>query len=332
MRLFGLFLLFSGSVANAENNYYQNLIDIYNQLNHIDGHIGDVISDNNLYHSQIVQLLNHLNGLNGVSNGVVAYPDVLAGNPWWATNSTFVLTRSSYNFVQPDDGQSASDKFSFPQFMSIWSGRLSYSENLPNASQISQWYNRWGTNEVGRLSGQDLRRRSYTWFDWMSDATRSNMVVFSTLGITYDYSNLVTQVASEQVYPTEDETKDLYATNAFPEYVDLIREAETRPAEYAIQQGQNIMETQINHLEGMLNGSTSSSLVVIPEFTVGGIHVRSYSFDFGNNDVVPVAHAVMSFLWGVMLFASLFSLASSEFAFYANLGRNWTVSHGVIKA
>lgn len=68
------------------------------------------------------------------------------------------------------------------------------------------------------------------------------------------------------------------------------------------------------------NTGGSAEIVVIPEMTIGGIHVREYRASLATS-LTPVARAVMSFIWGVMAFAACFHLLQGEWAFYTSLGR-----------
>lgn len=237
--------------------------------------------------------------------------DVLASNPWWATNSTFALTRSSYNYANPDDGRTSSDMFSFPQFMSVWSGRLSYSENLPNVSQLRQWFNRWGTNEVLRLSGQELRRRSYTWFDWMSDATRSNLVLqASLLGTTDGPSNTVSDVASA----VDDGSTSV--TNGVPAMVV------DRMDVNGIEDGLDLVDA-----DSVCDMFPASFTAAEPRFLVfpGGrygsvtVPVVAGSLEIPDN-VARYLRGVATWLWRVALFVGCFVILRQEVAFWSTLG------------
>ena len=104
--------------------------------------------------------------------------DVLAGNPWWATNSDFALVRSKYASAFPDDGKNTVGLYSFPQFLSKWSSFLSYpiSGTSSDATTVDQnWFNYFGhlSDRTGRPLAFD-QDNPYTWFHFMADATRSN--------------------------------------------------------------------------------------------------------------------------------------------------------------
>lgn len=314
MRLFGSCLLFSGLVANAENNYYQNLIDIYNQLNHIDGHIGDVNRDNNLYYSQIVQLLEQLNG---VSNGVVASPDVLAGNPWWATNSAFVLTKPQISLAYPDEVPESNYSFSFPQFMSKWSSFLTYPQNngghpTSYSDLLSSWHGYFGTGRFNsRAAPSNIH--PYTWFDWVSDMMRSNAVVRNHLAAYTSQSE-----AEQSLTSLDQSTAEEFATNA-PPSVDPF-EIEMPPGLTGFQTVSDAFGDFIADLNPSLSGA-NSAIQVLPSFSLGGISSPSMWFDFNNPLIVPYCRAVMSFLWAVLCGSMMFRLLSGEWAYYTSLGR-----------
>lgn len=54
--------------------------------------------------SRLGEVLSTLEALTNSSSSASFSPDVLAGNPWWATNSAFALYQAAYSSAYPDDG------------------------------------------------------------------------------------------------------------------------------------------------------------------------------------------------------------------------------------
>ena len=357
MRLFGSCLLCFGlavSVNAQSPDYTQQLIGLQNELNLINNHIGnlDVLTESNFDYEMnwltdimlgprdpytggrqsVTSTRNIVSLLQSINSGIRQSGDILAGNPWWGTNSAFALTLYNYNRVYPSESPDTVGTFSFPQFVSKWSSILTVPAG--SAGPISDVRQKWFNTYFGYLRrGSFDQANPYTWFDWMTDAMRSNLVVLAQLSslsaisnalTTSSYSTLTQELSQE--LGSSSYTDPEYTTNALPEYEDLVEYADTSDAESAMDDAQSAMNSRIEALSGMVDGSYNSELVVIPQFSVGGISVQRRTFDFADNDVVRFARPLMRFLWGVMLFASLFALASTEFAYYANLGRTWTRS------
>lgn len=367
--------------------------------------------------------------------------DILAGNPWWATNSAFVANFGDYSYAFPDDGSTDTRKYSFPQLFSLWSSRLQLKDRLQTLPSESVLFDSWGKSSwstFGVNNPDKAYRRSYTWFDWVADATKSNLVIqgsvldalrsmtnspvsvsfedvlagnpywatnsqfspdwhlwgdtsprplgtpasfpeafslllssrlrmyhpeidsseyFDSWGLggdnntggnnwtvysfedwiaDYLKSNLVLTTSTsisnlnEELASTDYEDVQAPTNPPLPGYVDLVREADTSAGVSAIETGQTRVLNQVEALSGMLDSATpSSEIVVIPAMTVGGINVSEYRAELATS-ITPVAHRIMFFLWYVALYSSLFSLAQGEFAFYASLGRHWSVSHGAL--
>lgn len=140
------------------------------------------------------------------------------------------------------------------------------------------------------------------------------------------YTQLTNEV--ETAYAGAEDLSSNPTNPPLPSYEDLISGNDSG-AGAALQSGASSFSSQVGSLSGMLDGSSNDEIVVIPEMTIGGIHVSQRTAHL-TTSVTPVARRIMVFIWGCCLFASLFSLASSEWAFYANLGRNWVKSGGFI--
>lgn len=197
----------SAQLTELNRAYNRAYFDVTNSLNAITGisYTGDSIYT---FLSKISSALNYQQGTGPVTPTVMDYleemadylytmstngasgaggtnvfnaTDILAANPWWATNSAFAIHRNGYTSAYPDDGLNSSYSYSFPQFMSIWSSRLSIANVQPSSATLAGWWNFFGTPDVSQLTGQSLIRRGYTWFDWASDAMRSNMVLQTSI-------------------------------------------------------------------------------------------------------------------------------------------------------
>lgn len=158
----------------------------------------DILDSN----EQQVRLLKSLsNVLSHASGGT----DVLAGNPWWTTNSTFTFV-TGQGTVTPPDQDGNYNAVNFPYFMSTWSRSLT--RGMGNQASVSasqrarDWWKYYGATAqlpLGSSVKTYTPNQAYTWFDWMSDATRSNWVAQATalqvansiLQNTFALSNLV---------------------------------------------------------------------------------------------------------------------------------------------
>lgn len=123
-------------------------------------------------------------------------------------------------------------------------------------------------------------------------------------------------------------TGDEYpVTNSvLPAYIDLVDEGDTSSISGEMSSASHDAAAEFSKLQGAI-GEGNAEIVVIPYFTVGGITVPEYRASL-ETTITPVCRRVMRFIWGCALFGALFSLCSAEWAFYANLGRNWTMAGG----
>lgn len=187
----------ASTTASMAPDVYQILTTLINisqrQNNNLPylNRLPDILDSN----EQQVRLLKSLS--NVLSHASSGGKDVLAGNPWWGTNSAFALTTVGYNQVYPKTPLNG--LYSFPQLASMWSSMLTYPQDgsFAPASSVS-WVNMFGTARL-QHGGWYGYFNPYTWFDWMSDATRSNWVAQATaldvakdiLANTFALSNLV---------------------------------------------------------------------------------------------------------------------------------------------
>lgn len=237
-RLFGLCLLFSGSVASADfgttdsSNLNQVRIDtsaIRTTLDYLNGSVGSdlglhvqriegrldsinyalqsggvtwsqleelkarlgAIKDNTRYlPDDVFALLQAVNAIRAsitnssppsvyVTNNVTLHPDdVLAGNPWWSTNSAFALSKYYYPAAFPNESPNTAQTFSFPQAFSQVASKLAQPYSSFSTNSYRNWYDFWGRDGYTKWGTSDARffAQNYTWFDWITDAFRSNWV------------------------------------------------------------------------------------------------------------------------------------------------------------
>lgn len=318
-------------ILSALNGLALDNNDIMVDLNAIEGVLGNMASPNGYllseaeYNYRMDELMTALTYNQSVSNrrnilslldSIAASSKSLAANAWWATNSAFANSFAGYSAAFPDDGLNSVSSYSFPEFLSLWSGRLQTRASNPTSALANNgWYSLFGQNDFNALSGAssaDKVRRGYTWFDWVTDMMRSNAVVRDSLAA------YASQAEAEQYLTSLDEsTAEEFATNAPPQVDEF--EIEMPPGLDGFQTVSGPFEDFISDLTPSLTGA-DSEITVLPAFTIGGISTQAYKFDF-NNSIVPYCRAVMSFLWAVLCGAMMFRLLSGEWAYYCSLGR-----------
>lgn len=256
------------------------------------------------------------------------FQDVLAGNPWWATNSAFALTKYDYDSAYPDEYPNLTSTFSFPQFASKWSSILTlpWKTAYINPTQFSQeWYDGPQSFGLPRILlggyGRPTSSNPYTWYDWMSDAMRSNITLVSTMANSSTSELVSDSAAADQDVEDYIDDEDIDTTpEAIPDF-----EIE-RPADLTgYSDVSDSMSDVLSSFQNKINtnpGSHSSEITVIPEFTVGGIHVDEYKGDLNESGIAAIAHGVMAFVWTMMGICFTFQLLSREWAFYTSLGRS----------
>lgn len=118
---------------------------------------------------------------------------------------------------------------------------------------------RWGRG------GANWNNGVYTWFDWISDYLRSNLV----LTTSYSETNLV-----DELYQAGYDVDQPVTNVPLPEY-SLPSEESIPEAESALASGLSSINDLIDNLPKPSTGG-NAEIVVIPEFSVGGIHVPEY--------------------------------------------------------
>lgn len=318
-------------------------------------------------YSRLYSILAALEGLSNVvqnasinssSSAAPSFVDVLAGNPWWATNSAFALTQRDYSRAYPNEYPNNAGTFSFPQFLSQWSGFLTYpnnnSGNTINLATLRQnWDKYFG---LASRTWDANSAKPYTWFDFMADAMRSNWVLQSSAidssatdsdyivnhldTITessyrnefYSYSNSVASISNNILITSKVSTNELMQfaenpintepepeTNALPSFELSLGEIEGNPFDPFVDDIQNLLPSW--------DPQGSPNMVVIPEMTIGGIHVPMGQADFlsfGNRDsnssIVPIIQAFCRWAWHLVCLVGLFLIVRAEFNFWSTLG------------
>lgn len=229
--------------------------------------------------------------------------DILAGNPWWSTNSGFNL--DYYNMTRNGAFPSSPYGFySFPQLVSLLSSTY-YQPHISDYPYDTSDFDRWGTG------GANWKTGVYTFFDWLADYYKSNLV----LNTSSSYSNLLSE---SSFYDTSDDSNP---TNVpLPQY-SLPASEQISGAHDTLTSAEYDFQDKLDSLQPNYTGG-DDEIVVIPAFSVGGINVREYRARLGTS-ITPVCRLVASFIWYVGLFAFLFSFAKSEFVYYASLGKFW---------
>lgn len=308
------------AVTAATTVAIKNLLDMWN---------GDVTSiytglstiDNRLYEG----FRDQNNILRAIRNGLTNRPasfggvDVLAGNPWWATNSQFAAILRHYNLAYPTESPDAAHTYSFPQFMSAWSAKLvtPTATWLGNATHQRNWDQLWGVASVSRWqTGATVNGplNAYTWFDWMSDAMRSNWVLQANLvdlAGTTDAPSAVDTAASSAV----DDGRTT-GTNGIPAMV--VEQMDVTGVEDALEL------VDADAVGDMLPSSFTGAdpeVVVFSGGRYGAVTVPEVRASLALPEgVARYLRTVATWLWRVALFVGCFVIVRQEVAFWSTLG------------
>lgn len=309
-------------------------------------------------------------GSTNIYNVQVDARDILAGNPWWFTNSTFTLTKSMYSYVYPNGSQQGQAYHSFPQFMSKWSSLLTYPQSagtVTPANMKNLWFDTFGVSrQPSRTPFSNMW--PYTWFDWVADAMKSNLVLQSSaidsastdadymvnhLDLVLDslsssesvaYSNYVASssnyVASSSnlVLVSQNVTSTQLLEFAQEQYTDDVLPSTNGLASLSLVEGSvdgNPFETFEENLERLVPsfGRGSPNMVVIPEMTIGGIHVPIGQADFlslstggvrsSPYPIPPLQSFIIGFcswIWRLCCFVGIFCIVKQEWNYWSTLG------------
>lgn len=245
------------------------------------------------------------NIVGGVTN-ILCADDILAANPWWATNSGFKIAFHN-SLIEPypigEDGA-----LSFPEIFSRLAATHTRFQTPPLNDSREWLLDSWGFDRYNTRRGQ-----LFTFEDWIAEMVRSNLVLNTAANAT----NIEDELFAAG-YDTD--TSDTITNTPLPDY--SLPSSESIPeAENVLQQGESTVNSFIQSLPQPGTGG-NPEIVLIPEFSVGGIHVREYRASL-SSPIVPTCHAVLSFLYAVGLACFVFKMAKAEYVYYASIGRQW---------
>lgn len=297
------------AIKNLLDTWNGDVTSIYTGLSTIDNRLYEGFRDqNNILAAIRIALTN----LPTSSAGGV---DVLAGNPWWATNSAFVLGKGAYATAYPDEPTHGNSAYSFPQFMSKWSSFLVYpvgSSSQPASNLRQYWQNFWGFGRLNTSGNATYNQNNpYTWFDWMADATRSNWVLQATLAGTTDAPSAVDTAAASAV----DDGRTT-GTNGVPEMV--VEPMDVTGVEDALEL------IDADAVGDMLPSSFTGAdpeVVVFGGGRYGAVTVPEVRASLALPEgVARYLRTVATWLWRVALFVGCFVIVRQEVAFWSTLG------------
>lgn len=239
--------------------------------------------------------------------------DVLAGNPWWATNSAFAVVNAAYNSAYPSESPNGTYTYSFPQFLSLWSASLT----MPSGSTTTTYTREQVEQQWAQWFGKYRRARTfsaaypYTWFDWMSDAMRSNWLLHASLAGTTNAPSVEDTAATAAV-----DDGDTSGTNAVPEMV--VERMNVSGVEDAL---------ELIDSDAVGDMLPSSFTDANPEFVVfsggryGAVTVPEVRGSLAvPENVARYLHGVATWLWRVALFIGCFCIVRQEVAYWSTLG------------
>lgn len=269
-------------------------------------HLGylSTLPDIENFNLQQVRLLRALTNLLSRSGGT----DVLGGNPWWATNSAFALVQNNYKQVYPDDGLSIPGILSFPQFMSKWSAKLSAPSGSGSLTPLSA-YDLWGLGSFRQWGASN--QQGFTWFDWVADAMRSNLVLLASLGAT---TSAPTDVDTDVTAAVDDGSTD--TTNVIPDMV--VEQMHVT----GVESGLELVDSSA--VGDMFSSSFTGGdpgFILFSGGRYGDVTVPEVRGSLAIPDgVASYLRGVAKWLWRVALFVGCFIILRQEVAFWSTLG------------
>lgn len=246
----------------------------------------------------------------GGTTNILNAEDILAGNPWWYTNSVFTDNPATLSTVSPVNPLTPTFR-SFPEAFSEYMSFVNSGYQVDNYHFIPLVRDRWGLSKY-TSSFPAVRTEPYTWFDWIADYLKSNLVLTTSTS----ESNMI-----DELYQAGFDTSvdDSITNTPLPGYEFPVEDVSS--LQDVVASGETSFENFVDSISKPGTGG-NSEIVVIPEFTVGGIHVREYRADL-NTSIVPYCRRVLIFLYYVGVGVFIFQLAKSEYTYYATLGRHW---------
>lgn len=238
-------------------------------------------------------------------------------NPWWATNSAFTVVRSQRQSSYPSEQPDGTYTYSFPQFLSYWSGALALPYTAAAQTAYShaevkeKWFDWLGVNRLPVRSAYDAKD-PYTWFDWQVDAMRSNLIAGSTT-IAYTTNELEQAVASTGADETLGEDPQ---TNALEQLVI------ERPDNSVVATSVRTLVGEGPNVDGVLPSLTSGSpeIVILDGGTVAGHRVPTITASL-DNTAVPWIRVVAAWAWRLAGVVSLWMIFKVEYGYWTTLGQ-----------
>lgn len=155
----------------------------------------------------------------------------------------------------------------------------------------------------------------YTFEDWLADAFNSNLV----LQVVSDYAKLTSGV--NRAYSGTDVDDNVETNSVLASFDDALETPDTSHIEESFSDTMDVVDAQLRSVSNQFGGDGDPEIVVIPEFTVGGIHVREYRGSL-DTPLTRVAHAVCVFLYTVFFICASVRLIRVEWAFWTTLGHS----------
>lgn len=305
------------AVTAATTVAIKNLLDTWNaDVTSIDTGLSTI--DNRLYEGFRDQnniLAAIRNALTNLPTSSAGGGDVLAGNPWWATNSAFALLTSQYSLAFPSEQPDGATTYSFPQLVSKWSGMLALpyttvGTSYSRADVQANWFEWMGVYRQSTRQRWD-RDHPYTWFDWMADATRSNLVAQGALFGTTDAPNAVDTAAASAV-----DDGGTTGTNGVPAMV--VEQMDVTGVDDALE----LVDAEAvgDMLPSSFTGA-DPAVVVFSGGRYGDVTVPEVRASLAIPEgVARYLRGVATWLWRVALFVGCFVIVRQEVAFWSTLG------------
>lgn len=228
--------------------------------------------------------------------------DILAGNPWWSTNSSFALFWQDWNItgVPFPEGGLRGRGWSFPEMFSAFMSSLTDNSAL---SERSRWFDAWGFDY-----GENRYNVGYTWFDMVADWFKSNNVLATTTG-----TNEMLASTSESTDAVYDSSEPLL-TNA----VEALQIHKPNVRDFS-----DVLETPVNDIEDWLPDISGGDprVVLFSGGTYGDVTVDRIYADFSlDSTTAAVIRRVTTWLWRFLLFIGLIGIARVEYDYWITLG------------
>lgn len=242
-------------------------------------------------------------------------PDVLAGNPWWASNSWFTTTWDTWRLNNPYPRNFTQDRYSFPELMSILAGQITvgWEYNGSEPYTFSDWWDAFGTDPdymAINWAGQGM-----TWYDWQADAMKSNLVLVTSYGMTTGTNHLVS-VSQSTGAETIIDDGDTTNTNVLDELT--LSRADTD----AISGLTDFIDAdEVGDMFGGLDVTPDPQLRIFPGGTYGDVTVAAVYADFSlPENVATMISTAARWLWRILVMVSLFCIVRQEFDYWSTLG------------